>query len=275
MPTAQQHIKTMVQLIDSIPYVRRSEVFADFVEMAAIALSSATDLRQRDKREDRYLRLIGKYQPKHQAVFPQLFGELEQAMGSEPTDILGRLFHQLDAASRACGQFFTPYHVCELVASISIGDGSHIKAEIEERGFIRLSEPACGSAAMVIAFAEGMRKLGINYQEHLHVTLNDIDTAAVHMAFVHLSLLHIPAIVVHGNTLTLEEYGHWYTPAHVMGLFNGKLRRGYALDSSMGRGEMISEQPANAEAEEAPITTAHLLMSQAAVRSLTEQAALF
>jgi hypothetical protein len=165
--------------------------------------------------------------------------------------------------------------VCELVANVTIGDGSHIKAEIEERGFIRLSEPACGSAAMVIAFAEGLRKIGINYQQHLHVTLNDIDARAVHMAYLHLSLLHIPAIVVHGNTLTLEEYGHWYTPAHVLGAFNGKLRRGYALDSSMGRGQLISDQTENTEEEDAPISTAHLLMNLAPVRSLTEQASLF
>jgi hypothetical protein len=30
-------------------------------------------------------------------------------------------------------------------------------------------------------------------------------------------MLHIPAVVVHGNALTLEEHSRWLTPAHIMG----------------------------------------------------------
>jgi len=37
------------------------------------------------------------------------------------------------------------------------------------------------------------------------------------MAYVQLSLLHVPAVVIHGDTLLLEEYGHWHTPAHMLG----------------------------------------------------------
>jgi hypothetical protein len=40
-----------------------------------------------------------------------------------------------------------------------------------------------------------------------------------------LSLLHIPAIVVHGNALTLDVWGLWYTPAHVLGGWGRKLER--------------------------------------------------
>jgi hypothetical protein len=38
----------------------------------------------------------------------------------------------------------------------------------------------------------------------------------VHMAYVQLSLLGIPAVVVHGNALSLDVWGVWYTPAHVL-----------------------------------------------------------
>lgn len=57
---------------------------------------------------------------------------------------------------------------------------------------------------------------------------------------VQFSLLHIPAVVILGNTLALEEREHWYTPAHVIGLWSQKLRRGYALGSAM------DERPADA-----------------------------
>src|SRR5579863_8704513 len=51
-----------------------------------------------------------------------------------------------------------------------------------------------------------------HYQKHLHVTAVDVDPKCVHMTYLQLSLLHVPAIVVHGNSLSLEEFGHWYTP---------------------------------------------------------------
>jgi len=48
---------------------------------------------------------------------------------------------------------------------------------------------------------------------------------AVHMAYIQLSLLHIPALVVHGNSLSAETWSAWMTPAHVLGLWDIQLRR--------------------------------------------------
>ena len=107
--------------------------------------------------------------------------------------------------------------------------GPHDKV-IEEKGFITASEPCVGSGAMVIAMAESMREQGTNYQEHLHVTAVDLDIRCVHMAYIQFTLLHIPAVIVHGNTLTLEEFGHWPTLAHITGFWDNKLRRGHAID---------------------------------------------
>jgi hypothetical protein len=69
---------------------------------------------------------------------------------------------------------------------------------------------------MVIVLAEEMEDAGVNYQHHLHVTAIDIDPKCVHMAYVQFSLLHIPAIIIHGNALSEEVYGYWYTPAHIL-----------------------------------------------------------
>ena len=32
------------------------------------------------------------------------------------------------------------------------------------------------------------------------------------MTYIQLSLYEIPAMVIHGNTLTMEEWDRWYTP---------------------------------------------------------------
>ncbi|TGE04603.1 N-6 DNA methylase [Hymenobacter fodinae] len=199
------------------------EVFADFVEMAALAVSNSVDLAQYDKREARYMEIVGKYKPEEVQQFPQMMGALVMGLEEGPDDILGATFHELEIHNEHKGQFFTPYHLCRMMAGLTFDESA--KDIIQQRGFIQASEPACGAGAMNIGLADEMKARGLNYQQALHVTAVDLDIRCVHMAYLQLSLLHIPAVVVHGNTLTLEEFGHWYTPAHIMGGWNYKLKR--------------------------------------------------
>ena len=37
------------------------------------------------------------------------------------------------------------------------------------------------------------------------------------MAYLNLSLYGIPAVVIRGNTITVEEYDRWYTPTYLLG----------------------------------------------------------
>jgi hypothetical protein len=78
---------------------------------------------------------------------------------------------------------------------------------------------------MVIATAEALCDEGINYQQAMHATCIDIDATAVHMAYIQLSLLHISAIVIHGNALSLEQWGYWLTLAHVLGSWDARLKQ--------------------------------------------------
>ena len=140
----------------------------------------------------------------------------------EPTDVLGVLYHRLELHNEQSGQFFTPYPVCQAMAKMLVHDAKQL---VEEQAFIRAHEPCVGSGAMVIALAQALREEGINYQQCLHVTAIDLDILAVHMAYVHFTLLHIPAIIVHGDTLRAETYSVWRTFAHVMGFWDAKLAR--------------------------------------------------
>lgn len=233
MSGIKHHLKEMATIIGSIRYYSSQAVFTDFVEMAAIAIRNAYDTNGRDEREARYFSLINKYKPEDRPRFAQLVHLLTVGLNEAPGDILGELYTSLDLANKKRGQYFTPPSISNLLSRLAINP-EQIHSEVTQRGFITLSEPSCGSGAMVIAFASNMLELGINFQKHLHVTLADIDIRAVHMSFVQLSLLHIPATVVHGNTLTVEEFSQWHTFAHGMGLFHFKLKRGYAIDSKMG-----------------------------------------
>lgn len=94
---------------------------------------------------------------------------------------------------------------------------------------------------MLIAFAEAMRDMKLNYQTQLHVTARDLDIKAVHMSYVQLSLLGIPGVVIHGNTLLNECLSVWRTPMHVMGMWDIKLRRNEAADKPAC--ETVAEAP--------------------------------
>ena len=226
------------------------DVFSDFVEMSAISLSNAVDLNHREEREKRYLQIVKKYNKEELLKFPELLGMLVGKMEEGPADYLGQLFHDLELHNKYKGQFFTPYPLCKMMAKIIITSPDKI---IEEKGFITASEPCCGSGAMIIALADVMREGGINYQQQLHVTAVDLDTRCVHMTYLQLSLMHIPAIIVHGNTLSLEEFAHWYTPAHILDLWNFKLKRGYLI----GR-EPSHEKPSKNKAiEQTAATESH------------------
>ncbi len=199
------------------------QVFSDFVEMAAISLSNTVDLVHRDGREARYFEIIKRYTAEELQTFPRLLAELTFGFEDEITDHLGALFHELELHNTYKGQFFSPYAICKMNAMMTFGpEGREI---IEQRGFITASEPACGSGGMIIGLADAMKDDGINYQQTLHVTAVDLDIRCVHMAYIQFSLMHIPAIIVHGNTLSLEEFGHWYTPAHILGGWTFKLKR--------------------------------------------------
>lgn len=87
------------------------QVWADFVEAAAIALHNTCDRTsiKHGEREVRYHQIMNGYSPKEQAVFPKLFAMLCAALEQNPEqDFLGDMFMRLELGSHWHGQFFTP-----------------------------------------------------------------------------------------------------------------------------------------------------------------------
>ena len=91
------HQKHLAKTIESLGYRHGHwQVFADFVEMAAISVSNAVDLGRREKREERYLQVVKRYTPDELAKFPEMLGSLSMALEHESADVLGRTFHGLE-----------------------------------------------------------------------------------------------------------------------------------------------------------------------------------
>lgn len=235
--TANGHQQAVVKLLEELAYRNgMARAFSDFVEMCAIVLSKV-DLQASERREARYLEVVKGYSSEDlerfvaafahlQMAFQACFHATEDAAAPLPysvafADILGQIYMMLDMGNAGTGQFFTPYPVSFLMAQM-LADGC---ADQVARGeFIRLQEPACGAGGMVLAQAHALSDRGINYQQHMHAQLIDVDRTCVHMAFVQLSLACVPAEILHGNALTGEVWDRWYTPLHVVGGWGARLR---------------------------------------------------
>ena len=226
MTSHERHVADVTRLLRSCAYRHDlHRLFSDCMEAIAISISNSMDLRSREAREKRYLDIVGRYGRDIVELFPQVLAGIVMALEADTGDALGTVYNALELSSADKGQFFTPWPVCRMMAAVTVGTGEQANALIERHGFVRAMEPACGAGAMVIALAEAMRAQGINYQRHLHVTAVDIDARVAHMAYIQFSLLHIPAVVIVGDSLSLEMRDHWYTPADIMGGWSARLAR--------------------------------------------------
>jgi hypothetical protein len=217
------HQVEFIKIIRSLSHRHAAHrVFADFCACAAIAISNAVDLGQREAREARYLDIIGAYRADEVQSFAKMLALVTESLERGFHDCLGELFMALELSNHWTGQFFTPYHVASMMARMTCLDAPRI---IEQHGFVSACEPASGAGAMVIALAEAFQDQQINFQRCLHVVATDVDVTAAHMTYIQLSLYHVPAFVQHGNTLSNTVWDTFYTPAHVMGMWSRKLQQ--------------------------------------------------
>ncbi|MDH2051261.1 MULTISPECIES: N-6 DNA methylase [Achromobacter] len=227
--SADAHQKEIVSLIRQVARTRGIDrVWSDWVEICAIALARA-DLAQREAREQRYLQVIAQYERAELDQLVQAFSHLVMAyevrvQAADFGDVLGSTFMMLDMGNAGTGQFFTPYEVSRLMGNMMMGNGQDLVDKTSAQEFVRVLEPACGAGGMLIAAAHAMHDAQLNYQQCMHATAIDIDQRCVHMTFIQLALLHVPAVVIHGNGLTGECREQWFTPAHILGGWGARLR---------------------------------------------------
>lgn len=200
---------------------RVSEVFEHFIEVTALTIRNSVDKFEWDEREQRYLELVGVYSRDDLDRFAKAMALLSIELGDNPRDVLGELYMSLEAGNDRLGQYFTPYGVCQLMAGMQVQGVAEV---LETRPWASVYEPACGAGAMLVAMADALREKGFDPRQSLHVTAEDISASAVHMTYIQLSMLGIPAVVQQVNTLTRDEFSDpWTTPAHVVGGWGQRL----------------------------------------------------
>jgi hypothetical protein len=221
MKAAQCKAEIIKILRDLAPRHDLWRAFSDSMEMLALALSNKVDPVCYAEREARYLDIAKTYTKDELTQISHILPLLTLAFEETFTDYLGQIFMELDLGNAHKGQFFTPYSISKLMAQITL-DGD-IQEIIKTKGHFTLSEPSVGSGGMVIAACDALRDQGINYQQACHATCIDVDIKAVHMAYIQLSIIGLPAVVTHGNTLLMTEQSRWGTPFHFLGGWGRKL----------------------------------------------------
>lgn len=204
--------KTLEKLSHHGSYNRYLDVFRDFVTMAACTLAPPSVTGPGTTREEEYMQIVRKQPEGHPKIYAEALAQLVDEMEAKPYhDCLGDVYQEWSSASQAQhgGEFFTPHDLCRMMARMTV-----TREMFEQDRAAMTQEPACGSGRFILATVEVMRELEIP-PCHLKAVCIDVNKLAADMCYVNLTLHGIPAEVIHGNTLSLEQWAvhrniFWY-----------------------------------------------------------------
>ena len=214
----EQAAKALINDIQTwTPQRHPDQVFRAFVEIAALSIHQSpyhAGILDPDSAFDRieaaYLDAVKPFSREELEGLCRLYGLASLAFSSYPaTDLLGRIFMQLDIHNTFAGQYFTPPRVARAMAKMMLRDAGSL---IDDKGFATFDEPACGSGCMLIEVANELHDMGYHPQWAMIVQATDISRECFNMAYLQLSWLNIAGIVVHGDTLRMAEWERRPTP---------------------------------------------------------------
>lgn len=204
---------------------REYDVFVKWLEAATCSLMNpvlkivSPDVEWL-KNEERYMQIVRACKHPRTTMYDmaRMLSFTTMALEERASDFLGPVFMEV-AASAQMGQFFTPSPLSEMCARMVLDDPYAMLAAAyaeEGRTFITLSEPACGVGSMVLEAHKVLREHHIDTATETHWVVTDVDWKAVCGAYIQLSLAGVSAVVVHGDTLKLQEWGRLRTIVSVL-----------------------------------------------------------
>ena len=211
----------------------RWEIWQDFITLAAIEISNAVDRSHAAERGETYKAIAEKYKPDELHRFTLMFQEVIAGMDQNADqDFFGELYMALELGNKHIGQCFTPYDACRVMAELTALD---IRTRIAQDGWVSVNDSACGSGAILTAFANACLRQGVNYQAAVFFVAQDVSYNAGLMCYLQLSLMGCAGYVVIGDTLlhpvtALDRRGLipqpdmdiWYTPFYFRDIWQGR-----------------------------------------------------
>jgi hypothetical protein len=192
----------------------KDTLFRDFLAIATICFRNFAEPKgpEWDEREAHYHQIIRGYDKDTLHAMSDCIGALILLAKQGYTDLLGELYMNLDIGSKTMGQFFTPFHVSELMAMIMF-DRMSVTKTISSQGYIDVNEPTCGAGGMLVAAASTIHRMGFDPRLYMRATAQDIDVACCQMTYLNCVLFGIPATIIHGDVIALEQRSIIKSPA--------------------------------------------------------------
>lgn len=254
------HHKDIADILGSVHDRDHYTVIRDFFELSAISIRNNLDHgNEHANLEKRFTEIAQGYKKENLEGFATALGMLGKKIhdavnGNAPfADWAGELYMDSGTSNGKAGQFFTPYSVSQCMARINFPkDEVLAKLGSDPNRVLTIYEPTCGAGGLIVASIDALNEAGVNYSWNAFVDCGDIDPRCVHMTYVTLSLLGVPAVVRLGDALMMEYRQTWFTPAYLMAWphFKKQIGRGnYPNSATVPKSTEPQEKPQEAAPE--------------------------
>jgi len=211
-----QHQKDFIARAQHFRQYSPQEAFCDFLAIAMADMRNAVGdpgLKGtgRTEREVEYLGIVHKYFPHDYREYPPghamrkdfeallaLHEPWAQAVAEDRfVEFFGEVAAELNILQAGAGQFFTPVHVCQMIAKMTVELAEDPKGEP-----VSIGDPACGSGRMLLEAARAYADAGQEPGDRIVVCGTDISQVCYQMTTLQLWAAGIPAVTFWGNSLS-------------------------------------------------------------------------
>lgn len=184
---------------------RLPRIFRDWTALAVHAFCKQDEAY--NDRLDRYGTLEDDRETRRTVAesFSKALGELILATKAADRPVIGDIYEELGVQDDDQGQFFTDWEVCRMKSQMLFSDDDLRESGPEDP--IKISDPACGSARLLIAAARRVHEL--DEDSRIWVRGTDLDPICARMAVLNLVIFGVPGRIRCGDSLTLEMKSAW------------------------------------------------------------------
>lgn len=200
---ANSHIRQFHEIMDSFAGQDHWHVFTDFLQLTMDGFLS--DQTADHPREKHYQEILQQYQERERANFPRLLNCVFGYMRETNQECLSEIWEEY-AANANLGQFFTPWHLCQLNADLML-NGVDFSVYTPDKPCV-IADPSCGGGRTLMA---ALKKIPISKMDSVIFHGIDIDSNVCLAAALNMLFFNANSFIVNGNALTMEVWRVYQT----------------------------------------------------------------
>jgi type I restriction-modification system DNA methylase subunit len=203
-----QYIRKFHETVDSFIGRNHWQVYTDFLQLMMDSFLS--DQTPDHPREKDYMDIVRQYKPHEPEKFTQMMNCIFAYMRETNRECISELWEEY-ASNSMIGQFFTPWHLCQLNADLLLKNLDWEKYTPENPCYI--SDPSCGGGR---AFIASLKRIPLSKMDSICFCGIDVDHNVCLVAALNMLFFNASSYVIHGNALTMEVW-HVFRTIHHLG----------------------------------------------------------